>query len=198
MDTKTKKPLWAKLFIGLLAVVLVLIAAVFAVWGNEIATIMSITHLRERNDDHKDGSVYRMDVKGGFYLDEFVAQGGVRSDAELIGFVTQNITKGLIDMGLSAPEIGCSSFTAVTEDGDALFARNYDFSKTNTCIVFTEANQGRHATISTVDLQFLGIDVEQDLGGLMERITCLAAPYIPLDGINDAGVSCGIYNVLPG
>lgn len=27
----------------------------------------------------------------------------------------------------------------------------------------------------------------------MDKITCLAAPYTPLDGINDAGVSCGIY-----
>ena len=27
----------------------------------------------------------------------------------------------------------------------------------------------------------------------MDKITCLAAPYTPLDGMNDAGVSCGIY-----
>lgn len=27
----------------------------------------------------------------------------------------------------------------------------------------------------------------------MDKIICLAAPYAPLDGINDAGVSCGIF-----
>lgn len=120
-------------------------------------------------------------------------KGGVKSNSELIEFITGNITKGLIDMGISNPEIGCASFTAESQSGDVLFARNYDFAKTNTCIVFTEANEGRHATVSTVDLQFLGIDVDKNVEGLMEKITCLAAPYVPLDGMNDAGVSCGIY-----
>ena len=77
-----------------------------------------------------------MHVKGGFYLDEFVEQGGVKSDDELIAFVTNSITRGLLDIGISAPEIGCSSFTAKAEDGDVLFARNYDLSKTNTMLVF--------------------------------------------------------------
>lgn len=194
--------LWKKILIGtvaaLLVTVLLLGITVFAIWHNEISALASMTLLRKRNDDHLDGAVYTMHVKGGFYLDDFVAQGGVKSDAELIAFVTEKITKGLIDMGINDPEIACSSFTAVTESGDRLFGRNYDFSKTNTCIVFTEANEGRHATISTVDLQFLGMDVNQNVDGLMNKITCLAAPYAPLDGINDAGVSCGIYMTYQG
>ena len=137
--------------------------------------------------------MYRMDVKGGFYFDKYLEEGGASTDAELISFITDNITKGLIDMGIKESNIGCASFTAQTEDGDQLFARNYDFAKTNTCLVFTDPGDGRHASISTVDLQFLGIDTDADVEGLMDRITCLAAPYAPLDGMNDAGVSCGIY-----
>lgn len=197
MMQQTKKKSLRKALITVAAVVLALIlvlgAVVFAIWHNEIATMMSFEKVRQRNDDHLDGAVYTMEVQGDFYLDDFVAQGGVKSDGELIAFVTEKITKGLIPMNISDPEIGCSAFTATTTDGDALFGRNYDFSKTNTCIVFTEANEGRHATISTVDLQFLGMDVDQDVSGLMNRITCLAATYAPLDGINDAGVSCGIF-----
>lgn len=199
---KTKLKLWKKILIGVVATVLIVALGlgitVYAVWHNEISTIASMKMIRERNDEHLDGSVYMMNVKGGFYLDDFVAQGGVKSDSELIAFVTEKITKGLLDMGISDPEIGCSSFTAKTEDGDVLFGRNYDFSKTNTCIVTTEANEGRHATISTVDLQFLGIDVDKNIDGLMDKITCLAATYAPLDGINDAGVSCGIYMTYQG
>lgn len=37
------------------------------------------------------------------------------------------------------------------------------------------------------------MDIDKDVTGLMNKITCLAAPFAPLDGINDAGVSCGIY-----
>ena len=154
---------------------------------------MSMKQLRQRDDAHKDGSVYQMEVKGGFYFDEYLARGGASTDAELIAFISDSITKGLIDMGLEESSISCSSFTAATANGDRLFARNYDFDKTNTCIVYTNPGNGRHASYSTVDLQFLGIDVNSDVESLMDKITCLAAPYAPLDVINDAGVSCGIY-----
>lgn len=183
---------------GILAILLILVGIFYGMWYNEINTVAGMTLVRDRNDDHLDGAVYTMHVQGGFYLDDFVAQGGVKSDAELIDFVTNKITKGLLDLSISDPEIGCSSFTAQSADGDKLFARNYDFSKTNTCIVFTEATPGRHATVSTVDLQFLGIDVDKNVDDLMDKITCLAAPYAPLDGINDAGVSCGIYMTYQG
>ena len=192
-----KKPSLKKILLAVLAVIALLLVlaatAIYGVWHNEIGSVASIEMLRDRNDEHLDGAVYAMHVKGGFYLDDFVAQGGVSDDNELIQFITGNITHGVVDLQISAPEIGCSSFTAATQDGDRLFARNYDFSKTNTMLVFTEQNEGRHASISTVDLQFLGIDVDRNLEGMMNRIICLAAPYAPLDGINDAGVSCGIY-----
>ncbi len=188
-----------------LCIVVVLLAfvgcagiAIYSIWHNELSTFMSIEMLRDRNDEHQDGAVYAMHVKGDFYLDEFVEQGGVSNDAELIDFVTSKITKGLISMNISETDIGCASFTAQTSSGDALFGRNYDFSKTNTMLVFTEANEGRHASISTVDLQFLGIDVNQNLESVMDKITALAAPYAPLDGMNDAGVSVGIYMTYQG
>ena len=106
MKTKTM-PRWGKILLGigitLVALVLILGIAVYAIFHTELATAFSITQLRTRNDDHQDGSVYTMQVHGDFYLDDFVAQGGVSSDAELIAFITGNITKGLIDMGTGKP-----------------------------------------------------------------------------------------------
>lgn len=201
VEVKPKRSL-KKILLAILAVVVVLVvaavAAVFAVWHNEIGSVASIKMLRERNDDHQDGAVYSMQVQGDFYLDDFVTQGGVSNDTELIQFITDHITHGVVDLNMTAPTIGCSSFTATAENGDALFARNYDFSKTNAMLVFTEANPGRHASISTTDLQFLGIDVDQDMTSLMDKVICLAAAYTPLDGVNDAGVSCGIYMTYQG
>lgn len=201
-ETKKTKPRWKKVVLivclSLATLLVVLCATFYAIWHNELSTLMSMERIRPRNDAHLDGDVYLMRVSGDFYLDDFIAQGGAKSDAELIDFITGKITRGLLNMTISESEIACSSFTARTPDGDALFARNYDFSKTNTCIVFTEANEGRHASVSTVDLQFLGIDVDKGVTGLMDKITCLAAPYAPLDGMNDAGVSCGIYMTYQG
>ena len=182
----------------LLALVLATGIAVWAMWHNEISTLMSIELLKDRSDAHLDGAVYTMDVSGGFYLEDFLAQGGVSDDGQLIQFVTDHLTKGLIPISMESPEIGCSSFTGRTADGDVLFGRNYDFSKTNTVIVRTHGGGERHSTISTVDLQFLSIDTEKNVESLMDKIIMLAAPYAPLDGINDAGVSCGIYMTYQG
>ena len=95
-----------------------------------------------RNDEHQDGSVYEMHVSGGYYFDDYLAQGGASNDGDLIDFITGNITKGLIDMTISESSIGCSSFTGQTAEGDRIFGRNYDFDKTNTCIVFDESRRG--------------------------------------------------------
>ena len=196
-ETKHKKRIWLRVLCVVLAVVIVIFVAlgitVWCVWSDEILTVASFTHLRDRNDDNNEGSVYSMEVNGGFYFDEYLASGGASSDSELINFITEHITRGLLDMTINETSIGCSSFIAQTQAGDILFARNYDFDKTNVCITICDPGDGRHASFSTVDLNYVGMDIDSDVEGLMNKITCLAAPYAPLDGINDAGVSCGIY-----
>lgn len=191
-----------KLMVGLAAGVLVLLltafGAVWMIWGPELRTLGSFRKILDRNDAHLDGAVYEMTVSGDYYFEDFLAQGGVSTDADLIAFITQNLTKGLVDLEFTPPDVACASFTAQLENGHQVFARNYDYAKTNTCIVYTDPGQGRHASVSTVDLQFLGLDVDQDVTGLMDKITCLAAPYIPFDGMNEAGVSCGIYMTYQG
>lgn len=194
---KSKKKIVVRVLCIVLAVIVIIAASlgitVWCVWGNEISTVSSFTKLRDRNDDNQEGSVYRMDVKGGFYFDEFLASGGASSDSELISFITDHITRGLIDMTIKETDIGCSAFIAVTPSGDVLFGRNYDFDKTNVCLTFCDPGEGRHKSFSSVDLNYVGMDINKDVEGLMNKITCLAAPYAPLDGINDAGVSCGIF-----
>lgn len=118
---KKRAPKWVKITaIVLAAILLVLVALVGAaaiVWRNEIATVANFRKIADRNDAHQDGAVYRMDVSGDFYFDDFLAQGGASSDSELIDFITNSITRGLIDMTIQESEIACSAFTAVTLRG---------------------------------------------------------------------------------
>lgn len=202
MEATPKKGKAKKILLICLALVIGLIiiaaAVVWGIWHNEISSVLSLKQISTRNDDHLDGSVYQMNISGGYYFDEYLEQGGASNDGDLINFITAHITKGLLDMEISESSIGCSSFTGTTQEGDRIFARNYDFDKTNTCVVFTNPGGDRHASVSTVDLQFLGLDQEKDVTSLMDKIKCLAAAYAPLDGMNDAGVSCGIYMTYQG
>lgn len=166
-----------------------------SLWGNEISSLLTIEKKTDADDSLVAGPVYEMEIKGGYYFDKYLEQGGASNDNELINFIVDNITKGIIPIDLDAPTIGCSAFTSITESGDHLFGRNYDFDreKTTSLIVHTNPGNGRHASISTVDLRFLGITGGAELDNLMTNFLTLAAPYAPLDGMNDAGVACGIF-----
>ena len=52
--------------------------------------------------------------------------------------------------------MACASFDCAAGKRHEVFARNYDYAKTDTCIVYTTPVR-RHASVSTVDLQFLGL-----------------------------------------
>ncbi len=173
--------------------VFMLCLVIFALWHHEISSVLSIELLVEENKENKSAPVYIMDVSGDYYFDEFLERGGASDDDELIEFIMDNLTKGLIPMELSAPNIGCASFTCADAEGNRYFARGYDFKTTTAMIVRTEPKHGRYASVSSVDLQFLGIEKGKHLDDALKRLLCLAAPYVPLDGINEAGVSCGIY-----
>lgn len=168
-NSSTKKTrIWPKVLCIVLASIILFVSVLFVtvsgLWFNEISTVASFTHLIDRNDKNNEGSVYKMDVYGDFYFDKFLEQGGAKNDKELINFITNEITKGVVDMTISETDIGCSSFTATTKSGDKLFARNYDFDKTNVCLTFCDPGNGRYKSFSTVDLNYVGMDVDKDNG----------------------------------
>lgn len=187
------KKILKRILLALVVVVVAIAGCVYGVWHNELQSLVSIHEIAAADEGNNSGPVYLMDVSGGYYFDEFMEQGGVSNDSELISFVVDNITKGIIPISISSPEIGCSSFTFEDENGNRYFGRNYDFSETSSLIVRTNPVNGRYASISSVDLQFLGIKDGAPIDGILQKFIALAAPYAPLDGMNEAGVSCGIY-----
>lgn len=193
MKRNSLSKLLRRIACALAALVIALAVAVFALWHNELATLASFQKLSDRDEAHRDGAVYQINFSGDYSFDEFLSQGGASNDAELISFVTRSITKGIIPMHIKTSSIACSAFTADTQSGDRVFGRNYDFSATNTAIVYTDPGEGRHASYSTIDLSFLGLDADKDVETIGQKFLTLAAPYVPLDGINDAGVACGIF-----
>lgn len=177
--------------VGVVAIATAGVATLYGIWGKELNSISSIKEIIPAHPENKAGKVYEMTMDGGYYFDEFIKQGGVSNDTDLIQFIVDNITKGIIPISMEAPEVGCSSFTTIDENGHNLFGRNYDFASTSSLILHTNPGNGRHASISSVDLQFLGLG--DGINGLIDNLTAIAAAYASLDGMNDAGVSCGIY-----
>lgn len=102
MKKKKLKKILIGIAVALVSVIVIFAIAVFAIWHNEIASIASIRMLVEAKEENKSAPVYIMDVKGNYYFDDFIEQGGVSSDAELIDFIVGNITKGLVPMNIKS------------------------------------------------------------------------------------------------
>ena len=183
---------------AIIALFLLALAVLSFIFRNEISAISSIELRKPRVENTLQGGIYQMTFKGDYYFEDYLAQGGSKNDRELLDFIMNKMTKGLLNLSINTSKIGCSSFTAKKSDGQHIFARNYDLYTTNTCIVRVKGNKNRHASISTVDLSFINISPDRNVDNLISKAYCLAAPYAPLDGINDAGVSCGIYMTYQG
>ena len=92
MKNKLIKKVLTAAAAALLVFVLAAGAAVTALWRNEISSVASIEMLVDANAENKSAPVYIMDVKGDYYFDKFIEEGGVSNDGELIQFVVDNIT----------------------------------------------------------------------------------------------------------
>lgn len=177
-----------RVLIALVALVVLAVAGIAFMFRNEIATVASIKKVN-------DYPFYTMTYEGDYGIDEFIAQGGASSDAELIGFVVQHLMKGL-PITIELPDLACSTFNATTSEGDAIFGRNFDLSYSRSMLVRTDSADG-YASISMVNLGFLGYGEDKLPDSPTSSITALAAPYAPLDGVNEAGLAVGCCSSTP-
>lgn len=127
---------------------------------------------------------------GGYGFDEFLAQGGASSDAEVVSFLMEN---GIVDLGnllFGGNPFGCSTLAVKDENGDSLFGRNFDW---NTChaMIIQNVPESGYASISTVNMDFISVSGIR-LSSLPDEIQALAGLYAPLDGVNEMGLAVSV------
>ena len=177
--------------IGILAALCV---AVICLWYGEIASIRSIRPV--------DGNqyLYTMEYKAAYDLDDLIAN-DIDENAELLYYVVGRIGKGLplkIKSAQVADEDGntqtmnCTSFQAAKADGNGFwYGRNYDFFKNPTMVTVSHPKKG-YASIAVSDMSHFGYSLEKLPTSALSSLSCLAAIYAPVDGINEKGLCTSI------
>ena len=92
----------------------------------------------------------------------------------------------------STPDFGCSLFYQYQKD-QPIFGRNFDWDSHPAMILFTRP-PGRFASVSMVDTAYLGYsldDLEAFDSKTLQR-ACVEATQIPLDGMNEHGLTIGV------
>lgn len=168
---------------ALVGICMLVVGAVLVMFGGELKTLGTI----EKIDDYP---LYTMDYAADYGLDEFLEQGGASNDAELIDFVVSRLLKGL-PIQIELPDLACSTFNAETPEGEALFARNFDLEFSPGMMVRTTPKDG-YASISMVNLAFIGYGEDKLPEDFASSIVSLAAPFAPLDGVNEKGLAVGV------
>lgn len=181
-EAKKTKLLWKKVLLYTLAIVILLMAGIGFLFRSEIKTVNSIKEV----DDY---GFYTMEYAGDYGFDEFLTV-GASNDEELIAFVARKLLKGL-PITITGPDLSCTTFNAVTPEGEFIFGRNFDMGYSPAVLINTKPDNG-YESISMVNLAFLGYAADYLPDQFFDKILALAAPYVPLDGINEKGLAVGV------
>jgi hypothetical protein len=107
----------------------------------------------------------------------------------------------ILDGSSRDPAWACSLFAVFGDPDNILFGRNFDWDFSPGLLLFTDPPEG-YASVSMVDLYYLGFGDDRAFGikdlPLEDRIDLLDAPYIPFDGMNEAGLAVGMAAVPGG
>ena len=178
----------------LLAIIVVIVVAVAIIWGGEIRTISTVRSVAGNP------YLYTMEYRAAYDLDDVIAR-DIDSNAKLLDYIVGRIGKGLpikmksaqvADEDGNLDTFNCTSFQARNAEGDGfLYGRNYDYFKNPTLVTVSHPKQG-YASLAVSDMSHFGYGLEKLPEKLFDRVSCLAAIYAPVDGINEKGLCMSI------
>lgn len=186
MRKTEKKRLKHVLILTPVALVLILAVVTVGAWlkfGTFIVAARSIHKLQD--------GLYVMEYRGDYGFDKFLAQGGAADDSAVADYLIGFLSGGFYRKADNEPkpgDYGCTTVCVKDKKGAVYFGRNFDWAKGRAMIVHTVPKNG-YESLSTCCLDFLGFgDDYQPDGSMPERIQTLAAIYVPVDGMNEAGL----------
>ncbi len=172
-----------KALIIIAALILIPVIILLVSLSGKLRTMASVTEVAD--------GLYKMDCRYDYKCDKFL-NADVDTIDGLIKWITKEHFFG-IDIEIDAGNFGCCGFTAATPDGQRLFGRNFDYEETDVLVFYTDPKDG-YASYGVTDLKFFDIGTKHGLDGndIAAKTLMLAAPYVTMDGINEAGVGVGI------
>ena len=162
---------------------LLLLAAVGAgvLFREELGIIGTI---RKESDEFP---LYYMEVKGDYHFEEFLESGGAASDKEVEAFLTKCISKGFYQIEIEEVGPACSMISAEDENGGHVWGRNFDWNGSVPIIVKCIPEDG-YASIATCDFKNITGSMETRPDNFINKMLAIAALYVPMDGVNEAGL----------
>ena len=156
----------------------------FSIYRTRLETISTI----ERLTEYDDYNLYKIDIKYSYSLKDVIDYGIKDNQTFSDAIIKESLP--LIPVSIDTPSFGCSAFTLRTQEGKVLMGRNYDFKlDTSALLVYTSPDDG-YKSIAFAALNNIGADNADE--NIKTKLSCLTAPFVCLDGINEKGVSIAV------
>lgn len=134
-----------------------------------------------------DEGIYFIEYTEDYGFDTFLEEGGAASEEEMGKYLSEFLSDGKDDVQPKTEKQGCSTIQGKNKNDEYLFGRNFDWKDCTIMIVKTKPENG-YASISTCNVDFLGLGEEYLKETSKNKILGLSAIYVPLDGMNEKGL----------
>ncbi len=189
-----KKPIIGKrgkriVFIAVLVLLVAGVIRLAFMFSPQVVAASSVKTLEE--------DFYSMEYKGDYGFDDFLKRGGVKNDDELIAYIIERLYHNMYEVEVNGGRYGCSTLRATMSDGTVLFGRNFDYYSKKSMVVTTVPKNG-YSSISTCNLEFLGMRGNWEPDSFLNKMMAVATVYAPVDGMNEKGVCVAVLSVSDG
>lgn len=133
---------------------------------------------------------YKMSVNGSVGFDDFIMKGGASSADEVSDYLSAYLSAGpfgKLSTKVTPEGFACSALKVKNDAGGYLVGRNFDWENC-TSIIIRNIPESGYASLSTVNLDFLGFGAKYKPEGMVNAFKATAGVYVPLDGINEKGL----------
>ncbi|MCR5121955.1 MAG: linear amide C-N hydrolase [Ruminococcus sp.] len=176
-----------RLVLGTFGTIAAVIAVTPVVLRKDITTMISLKQFCP--------GLYMARIDNEYKLDKMLAYEPT-SEGDMLNAMSKELFYG-ISMSFDLSSIGCSAFSAQTEDGTHLLGRNFDLDNTDGTIIYTAPKDG-YRSIGVCDMSVINLTGENkfaDVLSLPGRAISRAFPYITFDGMNEKGLGIAILSL---
>ena len=160
--------------------------AAYITSAEQADTVNSLTRINEQ------GTFYQLEYTADYQLDKLL-EADISDLAGLVGWVRSTLLSTGAEPAKANAGGACSAFAAANDDGELLFARNYDYVQNAQNILVHCRPEGENESVSIAAGGWLfttddaGNEIKLD-DGKTDLSLLMAAPYLLMDGMNEKGV----------
>lgn len=172
----------------LLSIVLIVVAVVgvfSGIYFTRFQTMSSIKKISSYGDGY---NLYTVNVKYDYSIGDIIDK-NVETDQDIFDAILGE-SLPLLPVSIEAPKFGCTAFNLITDSGDVLMGRNYDFKKNTSAMLVYCTPKDAYKSVAFAALDNVSANTVET--SIKQKMAALTVPFICLDGMNEKGVSIAV------